>query len=443
MSPMKEVTLEMTQTQINRYHTIKNSLDGKLTVAEAAKTLGISERQVTRLRNGVKAEGAAFLIHKNKGRASPKGLPHEEKKKIQELYQSEEYTGANFLHFSELLTEHEKIRHSYSTIRKALSEAGIESPKKRRRYKPHRRRKRKAQEGLLIQIDATPYEWFGGKLKYALHGGIDDATGKFVGAYMSKNECLYGYYETMRQIIERDGIPGSAYSDRHTIFASPKTDKLSVQEQLDGKLVKDTQFGRAMKELGITLILARSAQAKGRIERLWETLQSRLVIEFRIHGIKTVEAANAFLLEYMPKFNEQFAVDAEHSEKAYRPNTSDLDLILCVKETRVADKGGVVSFNGKLWKITSAGLPSSKFNVEVIASPAKGLVAMYKGETLDVVRYIKPKKASKPASEKKGPSKLGHHSHNKWEINAPRYSCDLVDSEIRKMLEDVFLSKYA
>jgi len=437
---MSEVTLQMRQGQINRYHVIRNSLDGKMTVAEAAEALGVSERQVTRLRNGVKAEGAAFLIHKNKGRPSPRALTGREKQKIQELYRSEKYTGANFAHFTELLAEEEKIGHSYSTIHNVLTEGGIESPKKRRRYKPHRRRKRKAQEGLLTQIDATPFEWFGGRAKYALHGGIDDATGKFVGAYMTKNECLLGYFEVMRQIIERDGIPVSAYADRHAIFLSPKADKLTVQEQLDGKVINDTQFGRAMKELGVTLIAARSPQAKGRVERLWETLQSRLVIEFRIRGIKTADEANAFLLDYIPKFNEQFAVDPELTEKAYVPNTLDLDIVLCVKEKRVVDKGGVFSFNGKLWKITNDGLPSGKFNAEVIVSATKGIIAIYKGKTLDVLPYVKPKKA-KP--EKKPPSTLGHHAHSNWEASQPRYSFDLADSEIRKMLEDIFLSKYA
>jgi len=436
----KEVTLTMTQKQINRYHVIMDSLEGKLTVAAAAAALGVSERQVTRLRNGVKEEGAAFLIHKNKGRASPRAVTEEEKKEIVELYRGDMYSGANFVHYSELLSEHEGIRLSRPTVHRVLKAAGIESPKKRRRFKPHRSRKRKAQEGLLTQIDASPFEWFGGRSKYALHGGIDDATGKIVGAHMTKNECLLGYYEVIRQVIERDGIPTSAYSDRHSIFLSPKADKLSVQEQLDGKAINDTQFGRAMKELGITMIHARSPQAKGRIERLWETLQSRLVIEFRIRGIKTVDAANEFLVDYLPMFNEKFAVEPELSEKVYRENTLDLDLVLCVKENRVADKGGVFSFSGKLWKIMNDGLPGSKFNVEVIASPARGILALYKGRVLDVLPYVKPKKTS---PERKQPSTLGHHAHGNWESSQPRYSFDLADSEIRKMLEDVFLSKYA
>jgi transposase len=439
---MKEVILQMTQKQINRYHVITDSLEGKLTVAEAAAAIGISERQVIRLRNGVKEEGAAFLIHKNKGRISPSAVTEEEKQAVVGLYKEEKYKGANFLHYSELLLEHESINLSRPTVYRILKAAGVESPRKRRRFKPHRSRKRRAQEGLLIQIDATPYKWFGGNAMYALHGGIDDATGKITGLYMTKNECLQGYFEVMRQTIKNNGVPISAYADRHTIFRSPKADKLTVEEQLDGKLIADTQFGRAMKDLGITLIAARSPQAKGRIERLWGTLQGRLVTEFSIHKIKTVDKANAFLVDYIPKFNAQFAVDPEKSEKAYAPLTKDLELILSVKETRTVDNGGVFSFHGKLLRITDGNVPN-KAKIEVVANAANGIVAIYKGNALEVLHYIKPSKSALPKPDKKPPSTLGYHSHNNWELNAPPYSSDLVDSEIRKMLDDIFLSKYA
>jgi len=442
---MKEVTLAMTQKQINRYHVIMKSLEGKMTVSEVAAAIGLSGRQVKRLRNGVREGGAAFLIHKNKDKPSTRATPEEIKQKVVSLYRSEMYRGANFLHFSELLAEHEGVELSYSTIRNALTAAGEESPKKRRRFKPYRSRKRKAQEGLLIQMDATPYEWFGGKAKYALHGGVDDATGKITGAYMTKNECLHGYFETMRQTVEQNGVPIAAYTDRHAIFRSQKADRLTIEEQLSGKLATDTQFGRAMKELGVNMIFARSAQAKGRIERLWETLQSRLVIEFRIRNIKTVHEANAFLAEYIPRFNEQFAVEPEQTEPAYSPLSPelDLDLVLCVKETRSTDNGGVFSFSRKSFQITSGDVPG-KAKVEVIASAAKGLIVIYKGKIHDVVPYIKPKKAKpEPRTERWiAPPADDHHWKSRY-MDMPVYSSDLVDAEIFKMLQDIFLSKYA
>jgi len=438
---MKEVTLKMKQSQITRYHIIMKTVERKMTIAEAAGILGLSERQVKRLKKGVKEEGAAFLIHKNKNRPSSRAATQETKAKITELYKSEKYKGSNFVHYTELLKEYENINLSYSTVRKTLKEAGIESPKKRRRYKPHRRRKRKAQEGVLIQMDATPYEWFGGRIKFALHGAIDDATGKICGAYMTKNECLQGYMETMRQIIERKGVPASIYVDRHTIFRSPKGDKLTVEEQLSGKLINDTQFGRAMKELGINMIYARSPQAKGRVERLWETLQSRLLIELRIHNINTVEEANCFLESYIQRFNEQFAVLPEKSESAYAPLTLDLDLVLCVKEHRVADNGGVFSFHGKLLKITSGDVPN-KAKVQVVASPSKGILTLYKGKVDNVSPYVKPKKVQKPKQERKKYNPPDSHYYKHGKPKNSFITSDLVDSEIRKILEDIFLSKY-
>ena len=439
---MKEVTLTMSQKQINRYHVIMDSLEGKLTVAEAASAMGISERQVTRLRKGVKKEGAAFLIHKNTNRTPKHAITKEEKESITELYRGEKYQGANFLHFNELLVEHENINVSYSVVRKALLEAGIKSPKKRRRFKSHRRRKRKEQEGLLIQMDATQYEWFDDHEKYTLHGGIDDATGNISGLHMTKNECLQGYFETVRQIVIQNGVPIGIYADRHTIFRSPNADKLTLEEQLEGKQIADTQFGRAMKELGINLIPARSPQAKGRIERLWETLQSRLVIEFRIHGIKTVHEANAFLLDYIPKFNERFGVEAECIEKAYVPTSVDLDLILCVKEKRVIDNGGVFSFYGKSWEILDKNMPG-RTKIEVIASATRGIIALYKGQILDVRPYIKPKKISKPKANRKSYIPPEDHYYKYGKPQIPLYSSDLVDSEISAMLQDIFLRKYA
>ena len=439
---MKERVMGMTQGQVNRYHVIKDSIEGKVTVAEAAMVLDLSERQITRLRKGVGDEGAAFLIHGNKGRVASHAMTAQEKEVIKNLYQSEEYEGANFQHFSELVAEREGIRRSYATIRRVLTEAGISSPKKRRRYKPHRQRARKAQEGLLIQLDATPYAWFGGRAKDTMHGGIDDATGKVVGLYMTKNECLHGYYETMRQIIGRNGIPISAYADLHTIFRSPKADKLTVEEQLEGKVVNDTQFGRAMKELGITLIPARSPQAKGRIERLWDTLQSRLTIEYRIHGITTTEQANDFLPGFIQRFNERFAVDAVDSEKAYRPCEVDLDTILCVKETRIADNGGVFSFHGKLWQIAHDSIPP-KARVSVLVSTVRGILVQYKGYTYNVVRFVRPKSKPPTLTERKTYIPPDDHYYKRGKPKTSLAFSECTDKDVMMMLQDIFLSKYA
>nr|WP_242979096.1 hypothetical protein [Carboxydocella thermautotrophica] len=174
-----------------------------------------------------------------------------------------------------------------------------------------------------------------------------------VGLYLAKNECLQGYFEVIWQIVNKHGIPASIYADRHSIFLSQNASKLTIEDQLQGKVVNDTQFGRAMKELGITLIPARSPQAKGRVERLWETLQSRLPVEFKIAGITTIDEANEFLSQYIEKFNSQFAVKALEPETAYRALDQNIDIghILCVKQKRTIDNGGVFSFYNRHFKV--------------------------------------------------------------------------------------------
>ncbi|NSW92884.1 MAG: ISNCY family transposase [Firmicutes bacterium] len=253
----------MSQEQLKRYTVIEKTIEGSMTVREAAEHLGLSVRQVIRLKKGVKENGAAALIHKNQGRKPAHAIPDSVKQTIITLKLSNKYREANFKHFQELLERFENIKISYAPLYEILNSAGIQSPKKRRRFKPHRRRKRKAQKGLLIQMDATPFDWFGDGIMYSLHAAIDDATSEIVGLYMTKNECLQGYFETTRQMLINYGIPVSIYCDRHAIFLSTKASKLTIEDQLEGKICNDTQFGRAIRELGITIISARSPQAKG------------------------------------------------------------------------------------------------------------------------------------------------------------------------------------
>jgi len=316
------------------------------------------------------------------------------------------------LRFQELLERQEDIKISYSALYSTLTQATIQSPKKRRLFKPHRRRKRKQQAGLLIQMDATPFEWFGGPEKFSLHGAIDDATGQVVGLYLTKNECLHGYFEVTRQMLLSHGIPASAYADRHAIFLSQNAGKLSVEDQLAGKMVNDTQFGRAMKELGVTLIPARSPQAKGCVERLWETLQSRLPVEFAIAKITGIDQANAFLTSYISAFNEHFSVEPTNAETAFRSldHHIHLDTVLCIKMKRVVDAGCVFSFYNRHFALSSTKkslLPPPKSPISVLISPRIGIKAQYNGTIFEVLPYIKPAKTAKatPAASRG----LGHH----------------------------------
>ncbi|SHF39063.1 Transposase [Caldanaerobius fijiensis DSM 17918] len=244
----------MTKREVQKLIVINKTIDGILTIREAAQALNLSERQIFRLKKGVKEQGESFVIHKNRGRKPANAIPEDVVRRVIDLKQNK-YQDANFSHFRDLLEEREGIILSYSSVYRLLTSAGIQSPRNHRKPpKVHARRKRKPQAGLLVQIDCSPFEWIPSMGQLALHGAIDDATGQVLALYLTDNECMEGYFELMRRIIQNYGIPLSLYTDRHTIFVSPNKDKLSIEEQLEGKTVNQTQFERAMSELGITII---------------------------------------------------------------------------------------------------------------------------------------------------------------------------------------------
>jgi transposase len=421
--------------------------DHTFTISQAAEAMGLSERQVQRLKGEFKKTGADALVHKNIGRLPAHAIPEETRQKIIDLKTSSIFEKANFKHFGEILQRDQFGFHlSYSALHGILTAAGLKSPKTRRPAKKHRRRKRKAREGIMLQMDASPFDWLNDGQQYSIHGAIDDATGKIAALYMCKHECLQGYFEVMRTVITQNGIPISLYADRHAIFVSPKDGKLTLEEQFAGVVVKDTQFGRAVHQLGITLIKARSPQAKGRIERLWGTLQSRLPIEFSLVGITTIDAANKFLDRYIREYNLQFAEEPENSEKAYRELSpaTNLDNILCNVEKRTFDNGGIFSFYNRTFKIIfdkpDRVLPH-KGNIQVLFSPVFGVRASFSGIVYEVVPFLKPEKIVRKPSAKTKTKYIPQDSHYY------KYGHQLIkkttfednDIAILNLLEKVFL----
>ena len=397
---MKTGVISLTREQHDRLDTINKANAGFITVREAAEVLGISQRQVQRLKKEVRENGPAALIHKNSNRKPNHAISQELKTQILKIRKKPGYKDANFKHFQELLDVNFHINISYCALYNLLKEAGEKSPKKRRRFKAHRRRKRRPQAGSLIQIDASPHDWLGIGSSLALHGTVDDATGQVTGLYLCKNECMLGYYEVMRRMIGVFGIPDAIYADRHTIFRSPNADKAKAVDAPPGIKAHETQFGRALSELRIQIIAARSPQAKGRIERLWETLQSRLPVEFAIRGIRDLDAANDFLKDYIFAYNSEFAIEPEDRDNAFLPLDEglNLDYILCIKEQRQLDNGQVFSYKGKRFQIEkspySDWLPP-KAKITVMLSPYIGIKAAHKNMVFD----------TKPATKKTGYAK--------------------------------------
>jgi transposase len=418
---MKTGVISLTREQHVRLDVINKANAGFITVREAAEKLGISERQVQRLKKEVREDGPAAMIHKNTNRTPAHALSEETKKRILSIRRNPGYKNSNFKHFQELLETMHGISISYSALRSLLSSEDIKSPKTRRRFKPHRRRKRRPQAGSLVQFDASPYDWLSDGSNLELHGGIDDATGQATGLYLCKNECMLGYHEVMRRMIGVYGVPDAIYADRHTIFRSPNADKAKAIDAPPGLKAHETQFGRALSELGIQIIAARSPQAKGRVERLWATLQSRLPVELEIRGIKDIDAANEFLKDYIFAFNSEFAVEPEDSDSAFLPLGEGrvLDHILCVKETRTLDGGQVFSYGNRRYQIEKSAysdwLPP-KAEITVMASPHIGIKAAYRSyvfETKPAPPKGQEKKCPAPEADAKGPRV--YRSGSAWE----------------------------
>ena len=448
----------MTQKEISRLRVINQIIDNVITNQEAAELLNLSERQVIRVKKGVMKEGPAFIIHKNRGRKPKHATLDETRELIIELKQTK-YEEANFNHFQELIEEHEDIQVSYPTVYRILTEAGIKSPKKHRKRKTHHRRKRKPRKGMLVQIDASPHKWIIGSNSFDLHGAIDDATGEILALYFTPNECMEGYFEIVRQIVSNHGIPTSLYCDRHTIFISPKDGKLSMEDQLEGKTVNLTQFGRAMDELGINIIKAYSPQAKGRIERLWGTLQSRLPVEFKIHGITTIEQANAFLAEFIVKYNKKFGVVPEDDNPVFRSLDSKINLnhILCIKEKRTIIEGSAFSYGGQYYQLIkndkkASALPKAKLTV--LTSSTIGVKAMYSNVVYDTKQLEeRPKKAiqEQPKNDKGQINKIKPSENHPWRQQldkkpTPSYRENILyeqDTEIDEILKGLFNSTRA
>jgi transposase len=227
-------------------------LDGKLTIKLAAELLGLSERQVKRLKKGMKEKGVAALMHGNRGR-TPKHTISEDIRDMVAALAQDLYKDASAQHISELLAEYQDVHISARSVRRILKERGIPNPHSRKQSRRRRKsRDRAPKPGMLVQMDASPFEWIEDRgPKCDLHGAIDDATGKILGLHFRPQEDLRGYLELLKYMITHYGIPRALYTDGHTIFFSPKKDKLTIEEELEGKQVALTQFGRVIDELGI------------------------------------------------------------------------------------------------------------------------------------------------------------------------------------------------
>ncbi len=382
--------ITMSRKEAKSLHVIHQALDKKITQVEAAAIIGLSDRQIRRLIKRVRIEGDDGICHRSRDKASNRCIPHEIKEKTLRLFK-ETYTDFNLAHATEKLEEVHGIRLSDETLRLWLNEAEI--PYKKRRARKHRRwRERKANFGELVQIDGSHHDWFEGRgPKCVFMGYIDDATGTVYGRFYDY-EGTKPAMDSMKRYIQCYGIPKSVYFDKHTTYKSWADP--TIEEQLNGQKPM-SHFEKSLAELVIEVIHANSPQAKGRIERLFKTLQDRLVKEMRLVGIKSVEQANEFLKTYLQKYNKKFRKKAASSANLHRPalHRRELDRILCIKEERTVRNDFTIAYNCKLYQIEEA----TRAQKVMVEERLDGMIHIsYKGRDLKYRQIGKPQTQDQP-----------------------------------------------
>lgn len=375
--------------EVHKANLIAGAIDGKYTNKQVAAQLRIGIRQVKKLKKKYREEGSDAVIHGNSGRHPANYTKPELRERIVELKKKAAYSETNFTHFMELLEEREFIKIGYTALRNIMKEANIKSPKTHRGTKKQSsHREPKAMEGELVQTDASPFDWLGIGKRIALHGFQDDATGDILGLYFCENECLQGYYEAFRPVLLNYGVPAALYADKIGIFFvnTKKPENWSIEEQLAGKCLEKTQFGYIADELGCEIIPAGSPQAKGRIERLWETLQDRLSWWLKDKGIKTIAEANTALPEFIKLFNFRFGRKAKNTDLTAfvkLPAKYNLDTLLVVKHHRKTDNCGAFSYKNYMFQIEGPRI-LAKRNILFVFSEKLGFKACYDKKFYDV-----------------------------------------------------------
>ena len=352
-----------------------------LTTCEAASLLGVSDRQVRRLRDAYMHSGIPGLVHGNTGRLPTNKTPCDVAEEVRSLCGKDgPYRDFNVCHAQEMLHRHHDLVIGRSTLDRLLKEGGVRSRRRKKSTEKRARRERRASAGQMLQIDGSPHDWLEGRgPRMCLMGAIDDATGKVVYARFHESEDQAGYLMLLRGVCTCYGIPMSVYHDKHTILRSPK--EATLDEELCG--VKPmSQVQRVMEGLGIEPIAANSPQAKGRVERLWKSLQDRLIREMRLEGVSAMETANAFLPGFLERYNARFTVEPRDSVPAWvkMPEDADLLRLFSTRLIRTVAKDHTVSFEGNDYLLhrnrQDASLCGRK--VEVHVSP-EGELAIYHG----------------------------------------------------------------
>ena len=394
-------TITLNTTQQKRAQVLGWLEGSRLTAEEAATVLGLSRRQVLRLKAAYRTEGVRAVIHGNSGRRPAHAVPDDARTSIVALARSEEYRGYNHTHLCEELAESRGIMLSRRTLARILRAAGMRSPRRRRPSRHRARRERARQRGLLVQVDASDHDWLEGRgPRLTLVGAIDDATGELLAAHFATHESSIAYLQLLRDSVRAHGAPAAWYSDRHSCFVRNDKEPWTLAEQFAGRR-EPTQVARALEELGVELILAHSPQAKGRIERCWGTLQDRLVKALRRAGASTMDEANVVMASHVVRHNARFSVAAADPVDAHRrlSRRLDLDGVCSMHYVRTVTNDNTVRLDERLIQIPPGPRRRSyaRCRVELQERIDGELVVMHQG----VVIARQPRQTDAPVRARK------------------------------------------
>jgi transposase len=388
--------LTMSTKELTRVEVMGRLREKRMTQKEAARIIGISERQVKRLWKRYREKGACGLVSRRRGRPSNNRMTVETVQAVVDWLHSR-YADFGPTLACEKLVEKHGLKLSVGSVRKIMIEEELWKPKKARKVVAHQMRERRACYGELVQVDGSPHDWFEGRAaECTLRVYIDDATGKLGQLLFVESESFFSYCRATEGYLTHHGKPGAFYSDKHGVFR--------VNQPSAGSSDALTQFGRAMQELDIQIICANTPQAKGRVERANQTLQDRLPKELRLRGICDWQAGNAFLPEFMDDFNSRFAVQPRSTHNAHRPLTVQDDLTRPFRwqETRILSKNLTLQFNRVVYQIQTEHPSYAMRNaaVTVCLDDQENITILYKGKSLDYTVFHQQAKQSEVVQPK-------------------------------------------
>lgn len=437
---MRKVELRMNEQL--KFNIIKRAAHKEITVRRAAIKLNCTIRTVYNLIKTYKAYGKKGFIHGNRGKKPSTSISDNVINEIVILYENKYYP-ANFKHFKELLESRENIKISYFALYNILTKAGYVSPKcfkktikkknqelkdkiknKTKLTEPeqdyiactnlmdpefaHPRKPRAKYFGELLQMDASEHVWFG-EHKVHLHLALDDATGAVLGAYFDHQETLNGYYNVFYQILNKYGIPATFLTDRRTVFEYNKIKNPSDEKDTF------TQFGYACHQLGVELITSSTPQVKGRVERIFQTLQSRLITELRLAGISTIQEANEFLNTYFIDFNNRFSLPINYTKSVFdnQITSEKINYTLAVICKRTVDNGNAIKYDNKYYQLyldDNLVLVKPKTKCCVLKAFDGSLLASV-GEEIYILKQLKRNKEHSKNFDSKKPEKPKYKGH--------------------------------